>query len=513
MHNRIRILQKTVMWVLALLAVSLNVPVLAGEKENQIIDQAIMSYGGEHLKKLKSLTLQDNMYHFSQWQTGHNLQGAMTSYLSEYQIELSIDFHGQRKEYKEATLRLVGSHSSDTPAVTHRIYANGSGYNIDHALKQYHPSTGINFENADLGISSMLDTLIVKQLDSDRASSHWTDIAYIQGIPHDVLTINSGSQNEYVVYLNQSSGYLTRLLRKRGQNYQSYDFLEHQKSQNIVWAKQLFVGSEKNPTYLSNSRKVSFNKALDSRFDIPKNYQKRPKTKPVDVSQLTLNELADGVYLVGQQWGYTLFIDTGDYYISAGSWQMDRKSEAWKQGLELLRQKTGDDKPIKQHIVTHHHNDHMMGLEDVLNQGTNLVIHPTDIPLVQQHLPEALPKERFLSVSETHYLANGKVMLFDVPNSHANHNLVIYLPEYKLLFTEDMFGSSYQKALHSPSNWPDLDTYYRLDVLVKKLKELNLEVAQYISSHHARVMSQSDIDKALTVPRNSQNTMLERLFN
>ncbi|PHS18951.1 MAG: hypothetical protein COA86_07235 [Kangiella sp.] len=505
--------KKLSLGTLILMLVNFSTATFAGDRENRIIDKTVKTYGGDQLIQLQSLSLTDKMIHYSQWQSGHSAQGQMITYLSEYQIELTQDLLNKRKVFKQATTRLVGSHGSNMPTVTHRVFANGKGYSIDHALQQYHPVNSISYDNTDIGNSQLVDSLIIRQLNQDRRFSQWTDIAYIQGEAHDVLMVNSGSDKEYTVYLNQKTGYLTRMLKNKGSQLNSYDFLEHQKTQGITWAKQLLVGTENQPVYHTNSRKIVFNSAKESQFHIPSGYQLRPKTQAVDVSQLTLRELAKDVYFVGQHWGYTLFIDVGEYYISAGSWQIDNKSHAWKKGLDLLRQKTGSDKPVKQHIVTHHHHDHMMGLSDVLMQGTNLVIHPADISSVQKHLPTPLSDDRFVPISNNSNLTNSKVMLFDLPNSHANHNLIIYLPEHKILFSEDIFGSSFKKAFHSPAGWPNGDTYFRLEVLTNKLKQLGLEVDQYVSSHHARILNQTEIELALSVNRPSKKTLLKRLFS
>ncbi|TQV89548.1 MBL fold metallo-hydrolase [Aliikangiella coralliicola] len=512
MRNQNSYLKRLTLGALIMVLTNFNSALLAGDRENRIINKAVEAYGGDRLTQLQSLSLTDKINHYSQWQSGHSLQGPMITYLSEYRIELTVDLINKRKVFKQATARLVGSSGSNVPTVTHRVFTGGKGYAVDHALLQYQPAKNINYGNTDMGNSQLLDPLIIRQLSQDRSNSEWTDIAYIQGEAHDVLSVNSGTDNEYVVYLNQKNGYLTRLLRKRGPQFRSYDFLEHRQTQGITWAKQLLVSTAKKPIYHTDSRKIRFNSAEDRQFNLPSGYKLRPKTQAVDVSQLTFRQLAKGVYFVGQDWAYTLFIDAGEYYISAGAWGMDSKSHIWQKGLDLLRQKTGSDKPVGQHIVTHHHHDHMMGLSDVLKQGVNLVIHPSDIPSVQQHLPKPLADDRFVPIAEKSYLADGKVMLIDVPNSHANHNLAIYLPEHKLLFTEDMFGSSFQKAFHSRSSWPSSDTYHRLDVLTNKLNQLELEVDQYVSSHHARILNQDEIDEALKISRPSKETLLKRLF-
>ncbi|MFT5295475.1 MAG: glyoxylase-like metal-dependent hydrolase (beta-lactamase superfamily II), partial [Colwellia sp.] len=336
--------------------------------------------------------------------------------------------------------------------------------------------------------------------------------ANIQGQAHDVLTVNSGTKQEYLVYLNQKSGYLTRMIKRKGQETHSYDFLDHRKTQGITWAKELFVSTAEQPIYHTNSRKLSFNAAQNHQFNISSGYEPQTKKQYFDVSQLTIRQVAKDVYFVGQGWGYTLFIDAGDHYISVGAWGEKDDSPAWQQGLDLLRKTTGNNKPVTQHIVSHHHTDHMSGLRNIVKQGINLIIHPTGVPAVKDYLQYSLADSRFEPIEETSYLAGGKVMIFDVPNGHASHNLVVYLPENKLLITEDMFGSSYQTALESPVSWPNVDTYYRLEVLTDAINKLDLEVDQYLSTHHGRILHQGEIDKALKLSRPSKRAYSTIVF-
>ncbi|MBD1580684.1 hypothetical protein [Pseudoalteromonas sp. S16_S37] len=499
-------------WGAAFLLVLLSTATWAGPKAQQIINRAISTYGGAKLTELNSITVRDTQLHFSQWQSGHVLQGDMVSYLNEQQLEFAIDFSNQRKVFKRATTYLVGAHSSNSPSVLHRLYSDGKGYGIDHALEQTIASQRVTFANADLGQSQLVDTLIVKQLNDDKAASLWSDIAFIQGQAHDVLTVFAGTKQEYVVYINQQTGYLARVLKRQGGQQISYDFLNHQQSQGLVWAKQLFAGTEKGPLFYLSAREVSFNATDNMLFLLPEHYKPRPAVSPVDVSKRTIRALAQGVYYVGQDWSYSLFIDVGDYFISAGAWQMDEQSQDWLSNVALLRQTTGNNKPIKQHVISHHHTDHLMGVKDVLAQGAALVMHPNHAAAVQAHLNNPLLAEQLIKVSEHGQLAAGKVQLFDVPNSHANHNLVIYLPEHKLLFTEDMFGSSFKKAFNSPSNWPDVDTYHRLAVLMDKMAELGIEVEQLVSSHHYRVSNKADIEQAKGIKLQSKELLLKRLF-
>ncbi len=485
----------------------------AGDKANKIIDNALTAYGGETLLALKNLRYTDTIQHTFKHQSGHSLQGPTSLHLNQIQIEVTLDLENQRSQLKRLTKLMVGYHDSRNITATHRIYKDGKGYNLDHFLQEYQEQNSIGFDNADLGYSQMLDPLIVKKLVADKNAAQWVDTAFIAGRAHDVLTIAAGTGSEYSVYIDSESGLLSRKLQKRGSNLRTYNFLQHQQAGGIVWAKQLLVGTADSLVYHSDNRSIEINTAEERSFAIPAHYQLSAPSKPVDVSSLTIRQLADGVYYAGKGWGYTLFIDAGDHYISAGAWGMSDRSDDWKKALDLVHETTGNNKPVKYHLVSHHHTDHMSELHDVLDHGAKILLHPSDIAGVRQFLGDRdIDDNQFIAIDGKTLLAEGKVMLFDVPNSQASHNLAIYLPEHKIVFSEDVFGSSLQNQHHSPRSWPHMDTYQRLGKFAKQLQELNLAVEQYVSSHHARILGQQDIDNALKVKLPSDETIIDRLF-
>ncbi len=480
---------------------------------NPIIDKAVAAYGGEKLLQLQSLSFSGNFHHYSQWQSGHALQGEMMTYLTRLQVASAIDFKQQRKVFRQAAIRTIGSHGAEFPYVTHHLFDDGKGIVLDHALQQYQHQERINFDSAARGMEQWLDPIVIRQVNADRQHASFTDVAHIAGIPHDVITLYPKTDNEYIIYINQKSGLLSRVIRKQGATRRNFDYRQYQQASGIRWAKELLVSTASGPQYHTTDINISINSASEAQFAIPKNYQQKTPGKYIDVSQSSVRQLANDVYFVGQGWSYTLFIDLGDTLLSAGAWQMERDSGNWRKHLALLRSEYQMDKPVSLHLVTHHHSDHLMGLEDIQQQGSKLIIHPNDIPAVQAHLATPLEAERFITASDVHELLQGKIQLFDVPNSHANHNLILYIPEHKILFSEDMFGSSYETQLHSPINWPDGDTYFRLDLLHDKVQELGIDVNQYLSSHHARILQSSEIKQALQTPLPAADELLSRLFN
>lgn len=499
----VSLLQKISM---SFILMSVSVNSLANTIEQDIVNKSVRAYGGQTLLGLKNLTYTDTIKHFFSMQSGHQMQGAMTSHLNEHQIETQIDFVNTQIEFKRLTNRLVGNHGAENMTSTHRLFAKGKGYAIDHCTKTYQPSSRINFDSADIGYSQMLDTLIIKNLANNLDQVKWKDTAMIQGEPHHVLSVIDGEKSQYTIFLNQDSGLLTRMLKKSGGQLRHYDFRAHKKKQGITWAAQMYVSIDKQPLYLTDSKDISFNES-PRQYQLPTELTQKQVDQPINSQALTIEKVADGVYFVGQDWGYSLFIDIGEYYISMGAWHFEDSDKPYQRSLALLRQETGHNKPIKQHIVTHHHTDHMAGLKGIVNSGTRLVIHQPDVDSVKTHLDEtsglALSDNQIIAVSlqaqTITSLIDKKVMLFDLPTSHASHNLMVYLPEQKILFSEDIFGSSDQNHFDAPNSWPTLDTYQRLKKLHEKINQLNLDVEQFVSSHHKRVLSKTEIKQALSI--------------
>lgn len=508
-HNIKKLFDITILLYLAVFS-SLS---MAGEKEDQIIAKAVQAYGGDKLLSLKSISYTDTLHHYFSHQSGHALQGPATQHFNQIQLVINIDYQKQQSELKRATELVVGYHDSQNLTARHRIFKDGKGFNVDHFLQEYQQSERIGFDNADLGYSRMLDPIIIKNLVLEKDQAIWADTAYIQGSPHDVLTVYAGEEHEYSVYIHKQSGLLSRMLQTRGAHLRYYDFAQYQQIDGITWAKQMFVATQQQPIYFTNSRELAVNVAQKHDFVVPEHYQVSAPTAFFDVSALTIRELAQGVYYAGRDWGYTLFIDAGDYYISAGSWGMGNTSKDWQHALDLLHQTTGNRKPVKQHLVSHHHTDHMSELDDVLEHGAKLLLHPNDVNSVRGFLNDReLNDEQLITMEGNTWLVEDKVMLFDAPNSQASHNLAIYLPEHGIVFAEDFFGSSFQQQHHSPSSWPHMDTYQRLGGFVQRLKQLGIEMKTFVSSHHGRVLNAAEINAALEVELPSNEVILQRLF-
>lgn len=468
------------------------------KRAKDAIDKTVEAYGGEALRQLKSLTLLDQTQQFSRGQSSNVWQGQTVTYLNQIHTTFTIDLEHRQREFKQVNRPLIGSHHAPQPAITHHLFVNEQGYIVDHAQGTYRPVQSLLFKTVGANYETFSDLLVVRNMLANPTTAQWKDSVYIQDQPHDVLTIQADDDTAYTVYLNQQTGFLRRLLRLEQGELYTYDFLDHTKQNGIVYAQKLMVSHATAPVYITQQRTLRLNSVTPETIKLPRGLALAPTPQFVDATDLSLRELAPSVYFVGRDWSYTLFVDDGDGFISAGAWQMAIESQEWQQAYALLIKNTGKALPVKQHIVTHHHNDHLRGVPDILAQGASLVAPATAVDAIYDYLADASAQApTIVPVTEPRLIAADKVLLFDVPTSHASHNLAVYLPDAKILFTEDVFGSSLQQGFHSPSHWPENDTYVRLEHLQQAVQAMGLEVEQYVSSHHMRVLSDTEIQKAL----------------
>ena len=78
-------------------------------------------------------------------------------------------------------------------------------------------------------------------------------------------------------------------------------------------------------------------------------------------------QLSDNIYLAGQDWGFSVFLDAGNYFIGTGGYE--------DLGLRLaaVQKLVGNDKPLKYQVVSHHHIDHLEGMKEANELGGQFI--------------------------------------------------------------------------------------------------------------------------------------------
>ena len=173
-----------------------------------------------------------------------------------------------------------------------------------------------------------------------------------------------------------------------------------------------------------------------------------PEPRPANV---TVEELASGVWLLAGQSHHSVLIDFPQYTVLVEAPQNDMRMLAViEQARELV-----PDKPLRYVVNTHHHFDHCGGLRAAVAEGLTVITHEINQSLfedlvarqhtiVADHLarnPAPLMLET-VTGDEKYELRDGDrvVEIYRITDSgHNDGILMVYLPSERILIEADVF--------------------------------------------------------------------------
>ena len=200
--------------------------------------------------------------------------------------------------------------------------------------------------------------------------------------------------------------------------------------------------------------------------------------------ELSRQAIADGVWLVGGDGTYAMFVDMGEYIFAAGG------TSGIAARIALLREVTGD-KPIRYGMLTHHHFDHVMGVADYEKEGATVIAAEAHVAIARDAADNGDDLNVMPVGGEYTLSAGGRtVRIIDIgPTAHTNHLLVAYLPEEKILFEGDHF------AMPRTGSMPPAVNSTR--TFATALAEQSIEVKKFLSAHSPRVGTPKDLQLSL----------------
>ncbi|MCV2883387.1 MBL fold metallo-hydrolase [Aestuariibacter sp. AA17] len=439
-----------------------------------VLDQIQAAYGGESINSLQSLSLDERYKTFNYTQSYSPQEYDMKT----FRALVDIDFAKQKKAF-----RWIRGDADDF-STQHQYFSGQFGYRIYHEKQAISERTTISFHNVDWRLSLLSDTYIVKMLLDNRDAASLTGERKIKGVPHYLLTFDLEGADSLSLLFDQKSGLLSQASRKDWQpdSEFSYHYSEYNKEKGITYAERTYAVRAGKPYLLNIKRDLTFNSVSEGAFGLPKHYGKLPDM--LNFEDMQAKTLDTNLYQSGRYWGFSLFYDAGEYLIGIGGYRDLQKR------YEAALNQIGKIKPLKYQIVTHHHADHLGGMQDAYQLGAVFVAHPSNRARIEEAIGVPIDDNRFLFVDSEINLAEGKVKIFDFPNPHAQHQLVTFFAEPSVLFTADTYFS--REHTGSPKGYPELTE------LASKLQSFNLEPERYAAAHSARVLTKEDMAYSLT---------------
>ncbi len=444
---------------------------LAGEKENTLIDKVLSAYGGDALTSVRTLTINDRYKVLSIGQSA----SADAIDIALNNVSLTIDFENERKSV------LSWNKGRGGVFLNQNIFDGEKGMALNHILRTRTENTNLNYETLGGGIMRTSDVSLVKLLVAARGTAVHSGEEMYRGRIHDKLTYKMEGSPDLTVFIDQETGLLSKMTRQNPQIGElSYVFTEHRRTGGITYASDtnFFIAGQ--PNIVTVSRTIEVNPNISDKFEVPSGYTAQGGN--IDTSEMRSKELAEGVYFSGQNGGFSIFVDAGDHYVGAGGYP------ALPDRLKAVQELAGNEKPLKDHVVTHHHTDHLGAMNEIAEMGANFVTVDAHVGAIKDQLANPVDDNRFVRVNGKQTFGNGKVEVYDISTAHADHYLLFYVPRAKLVFSADHFGTNLETGL--PAANKNMVTFR------SAVEALNLEIDGFVSAHGVRVLTMDDLKAA-----------------
>ena len=231
-------------------------------------------------------------------------------------------------------------------------------------------------------------------------------------------------------------------------------------------------------------RDVAVNEPIEPYLEAPRELPLLEMPDAAGARDFAVREIAEGVWFIGEQVHYQLFVEQADHVVALGSVAGVTKR------LTALRERIGD-KPLCYAVITHHHDDHLEGVAELVEAGAVLLVAPTHADVVRQAAGDA-KEPRLVLVRGSETLGSGVnlVRVIDIgPNVHAEHMLAAWLPERKILWSADLFVQPPERPVRAGIE-PIRDLAAAIDMH-------GLDVERLLDPHSPRINSIADLRESV----------------
>ncbi len=450
-------------------SMALATSAFAGEAEDALVAKVVAAYGGDRLTNMRSIRIQDN------YKNAFPGQGYTSGYVefTPLKQDAQLDLAGQRGSVEGWSTNFNFTFNTRTVSVDEDIVA------VNYNANTYQPGAGADYYAAYGAVIRVTDTLLAYELSKQTENVEHNGSSTYLGRPHELITFTMPSSPPVTLHVDAESGLISKMTRATGFGALSYQFGNHTTANGVGYASsfEFYVGSDVN--ILTLSRDISVNNVRSNVFQIDRGIAEEPTR--IDTSEMTVDEVSEGVHLAGTGNAYTAFIDAGDHIIGVGGYAgLADRFTAYKEAA-------GHDKPLRYQIATHHHTDHLGGMADAFALGAIFVTPANAVANVNTAAGEEIPEERIQIIDGKMTL--GPVEVYDISTNHAESYALAYIPGAKAAFQADHYNGNYADA-------PSLAGTSSVSIK-NAIDDLNIDVDVLLSAHGRKASSWEDFEAAV----------------
>ncbi|MDX2416045.1 MAG: MBL fold metallo-hydrolase [Xanthomonadales bacterium] len=455
-----------------------TLPLKAVNRAGEVIDAALEAYGGaETITNLNSVARKS---HFTTWATNQSRSPGPPWDENEQMSFSAIDFENET---------FVGKNKGSGNGFDFngsQIIKGEEGWQVSYRAGTVTPIAEPDFNTTSGPFIRVTAPLLVKQLQNRRQTSHWLGEVEFEGRPHDVITLVMEVGPALSLYFDQETHLLSRserVLPPFGQV--DYRFTDYETVDGIPFSKtfKLYVNDEPNIVIDIKSTKV--NASLDKYAAVPQDL-KMVEAAPPAPTDVEVQEIKEGVFLVGAGNTYAMFVEMNDHIVAVGG------TAGIPERIKALREVV-KDKPIKYGVMTHHHNDHVLGVPAYQGEDA-VVLTVKENEAVMRAAATDADSLKLQFVEDKYVFDDGsqKLEIIDIgPTPHVEHLLVAWLPEEGILFEADHFPN--------PTNGQMAPAQPVTKRLAEAIDQKGMDVKIIVGSHSPRIASMDDLRRALAL--------------
>ncbi len=364
-----------------------------------------------------------------------------------------------------------------------QIVGEEKAWQINYRSGTATPVAEPNFNQQSGPFVRITSTLLAHQLMQRSHTATYLGETVYKEKPHDVLSFVMEVGPAISLYVDKDTHLISkseRVLPNFG--LVEYEFRDYRTVKGIKANHSYTFYFQGSPNDVRQHRKIVVNQPIDDLMSLPKGIKKQ---KPPAPNELASKKIADGVYLIGGQGTYALFVEMDDHVIAVGG------TGGSEERIEMLR-KSIPDKPIKFGIFTHHHSDHVLAAPSYVEAGATLVAHSSHEQVIRTAAgDETDVKMNTLSGARTFSDGKREILIVDLgPTEHAEHILAAYLPKERVLFSADHFGL--------PASGPVAPGNTVTREFADAIEREKLDVKTLLSAHSPKPATMKHLRKALS---------------
>jgi len=455
-----------------------TLPLQAVNRAGEVIDAALEAYGGaEAIANLNSVARKS---HFTTWATNQSRSPGPPWDENEQWSFSAIDF-------KDETF--VGKNKGSGGGFDFngsQIIKGEEGWQVSYRAGTVTPIAEPDFDTTSGPFIRVTAPLLVKQLQNRRQTSHWLGEVEFEGRPHDVITLVMEVGPALSLYFDKETHLLSRserVLPPFGQV--DYRFTNYESVDGIPFSKTFKLYVNDQPNIYIDIKSTRVNQPIEKYAALPEDL-KLVETAPPQPTEVELQEIKEGVFLVGAAGTYAMFVEMDDHVVAVGG------TAGIPERIKALREVV-EDKPIKFGVMTHHHNDHVLGVPAYQAEDAMVLTVKEHEPVMRAAATDA-DSLKLQFVEDKYVFDDGsrKLEIIDIgPTPHSKHLLVAWLPEEGILFEADHFPN--------PTNGQMAPAQPVTRRLAEAISEKGLDVKLIVGAHSPRVASIDDLRQALAL--------------